>query len=268
MDKAVQEKAAGDAPRKRASARGGPPAIERFLLIIGAMKSGTTTLFEYLAQHPEIARSARKEPKIFGKPGRKAREARYRRLWPDFDPARHRYAMEASTHYTKAPRYPRAPAVISRLPQETRLIYIVRDPVERIESQLAHNIAKGRIGHDVPWEHPALRKTIEVSRYAHQLARYAKALPGKEILILDFEELKRDPLAVTKRCVEFLGIDPNFAFTPIPPANTRKSANEGDRFRLSDELRARLRAELAPDARRFARRHGFDIAPWGMGKGA
>ena len=245
------------------------PAIERFLLIIGAMKSGTTTLFEYLAQHPEIARSARKEPNLFGKPAsRKAREARFRRLWPDFDPARRRYAMEASTHYTKAPRYARAPLIIARLPQETRLIYIVRDPVERIESHLAHNIAQGRIGHDFSWEDPMLRQVIDVSRYAHQLARYARALPGEEILVLDFDELKRDPLAVTKRCVDFLGIDPGFAFTPIPPANMRSSANQGDRFRLTEEQRARLRAELAPDARRFARRHGFDIAPWGLGRGA
>jgi hypothetical protein len=267
LGEAVREKAADDAPREGAPARGEAPAIERFLLIIGAMKSGTTTLFEYLAQHPEIARSLRKEPNLFGKPGttRKTREARYPRLWPGFDPARHRYAMEASTHYTKAPRHARAPLAISRLPQETRLVYIVRDPVERIESQLAHNIAQGRIGHDVSWDHPALRQAIDVSRYAHQLARYAKAMPDREILVLDFEELKRDPLAVTRRCVDFLGIDPGFAFSPIPPANVRRSANAGDRFSLSDELRARLRAELAPDARRFARRHGFDISAWGLG---
>ncbi len=280
MDEAVQEKAARDdalpkkASRKKASreeavTRGVAPVIERFLLIIGAMKSGTTTLFEYLAQHPEIARSARKEPNLFGKSGaRRKREARYPRLWPDFDPARHRYAMEASTHYTKAPRHARAPLAISRLPQEARLLYIVRDPVERVESQLAHNIAQERLGHEVPREHRRMREAINVSRYAHQLARYSEALPGKEILILDFDELKRDPLAVTRRCVEFLGIDPGFAFTPIPPANVRKPTDAGDRFSLSEELRARLRAELAPDARRFARRHGFDISAWGMGTGA
>lgn len=270
MEEAVQDDAIPAAPARaggvpRRDTRPVPP-IERLLLIIGAMKSGTTTLYQYLAQHPQVASNRRKEPNFFGAPGNlRRRRGAYLRQWPDFDPARHRYAMEASTHYTKAPQYPRVPRRIAGFGLETRLIYIVRDPVDRIESHIAHNIAQGRTGHDIAWGDPMLRRAIHVSCYARQLERYARAMPGKEILVLDFDELRRDPLAVTARCVAFLDLDPAFAFTPIAPANVRRTDNAGDRFRLSEEMRAQLRAELAPDAQRFARRHGFDISAWNLG---
>lgn len=246
--------------------RPAPPPIERLLLIIGAMKSGTTTLYQYLAQHPQVASNRRKEPNFFGAPGGLRRRRRfYLRQWPDFDPVRHLYAMEASTHYTKAPQYPRVPQRIRNFGLEARLIYIVRDPVDRIESHIAHNIAQGRVGHDIAWDDPMLRRAIHVSCYARQLARYARAMPDNPVLVLDFDELRRDPLAVTARCVDFLGLDPSFAFTPIAPANVRRPDNAGDSFRLSEEMRARLRTELAPDAQRFASRHGFDISAWNLG---
>ena len=71
------------------------------------------------------------------------------------------------------------------------------------------------------------------SRYVRQLDAFRADISDPKILILDFDELKSDPMATLGRCVDFLGIDP-FRFTPISPKNVRKSANRADEFRLSD----------------------------------
>lgn len=229
------------------------------------MKSGTTTLYKYLAQHPQIAGSRRKEPNFFGlasnwKKGRPA----YLRLWPGFDPATHRYALEGSTHYTKS-RTDRVARRMRRFGREFggefRYLYILRNPVDRIESQLAHNIAMGRIplGLAEPPEH-----AVQVSRYADQLDTLHKGLRDPKILILDFEELKRAPMTTLGRCVEFLGLDPDFAFTPIPPANTRKTENRADEFRLTPAQRDRLAEILRPDVEALRDRYGFDVGGWGL----
>ena len=225
------------------------------------MKSGTTTLYKYLTQHPQIAKSLRKEPNFFGTKSKwnKGRSS-YVKLWPKFDPAVHRYALEASTHYTKDKTI-RVARRMRRFDGEFRCIYILRHPIDRIESQLAHNIAKGRIPSDIP-EPP--EHAVQVSCYVRQLDAFCKGMSDPKILILDFEELKSDPMATLRRCVEFLEIDPQFVFTPIDPANTRKSKNGADTFRLSEAQRAALVERLRPDVEALRDRYGFDVSGWGI----
>jgi hypothetical protein len=225
------------------------------------MKSGTTTLYKYMIQHPQIAKSRRKEPNFFGLNSKwKKGRSSYLKLWPDFDPAVHRYALEASTHYTKS-KTARVARRMRRFGGEFRCIYILRNPVDRIESQLAHNIAKGRTPFDVaePPQH-----TVEVSRYVRQLDAFRKGFRHPKILILDFEELKRAPMAVLARCVEFLEIDPDFTFQTIAPANTRKNENRANEFRLTSEQRDRLSETLRPDILDLRDRYGFDVSSWGL----
>lgn len=235
------------------------PDINSFAIIIGSMKSGTTTLFSYLAQHPQIARSRRKEPNFFGLNSKwKRGRSSYLKLWPEFDPATHRFALEASTHYTKG-KTVRVARRMQRFGGDFRFIYILRNPVDRIESQIAHNIAKGRTQFDgaEPSEY-----LLGVSRYVCQLDAFREGFGDPKILILDFEELKRAPMAVLERCVAFLELDPEFVFAPIPPANTRKAANRADEFRLTSEQRDHLSETLRPDVLALRDRYGFDVSGW------
>lgn len=248
--------------KTRARRRPPTPPIGNFVLIIGAMKSGTTSLYDYLATHPEIAPCIRKEPSFFAADRRKKTPARYYRLWPGYDPARHRYAMEASVDYTKQPRYRYVTRWIRDFPARFKYIYIVRDPVDRIESQIAHNIAKGRITRET--YRTRLDSAISTSRYGHQLDAFREPLGNPEVLLLDFDELRRDPMALLARVVDFLGIDPTFAFEERAASNTRKAVNESESFRLSSEERAEFREMLAPDMARFGRDYGFDITRWGF----
>ena len=110
---------------------------DKFLLIIGSAKSGTSSLFRYLSEHPAVCPSVTKEPEYFSEHQMHPRPVRrYEDLWPDFDPAVHRYALEGSTGYTK---WPVENGVAERMRAygiRPRLVYLVRDPVERIESHV------------------------------------------------------------------------------------------------------------------------------------
>ena len=110
------------------------------LFIIGAMKSGTTTLHEYLDSHPQIAMSRIKEPGFFVEElTLRQGEDWYLSLFEQDD--RFRYRGESSTHYTKLPVFRGVAERLSRFNPEARLIYIMRNPIERLVSHYWHNIA-------------------------------------------------------------------------------------------------------------------------------
>lgn len=228
------------------------------------MKCGTTTLYSYLVQHPEIAANRQsKEPNFFS----------YRSAAPDLDdyfrqwlPAPHRrqIALEASGQYSKVPIFPDVASRLAEFDRKKYILYIVRDPVERIESHIAHRIAAGR------WPFPErvgiedLEPHIAVSSYHKQLSHYETAMPDVPLKVLDLRRLRDGPSEVLADVCRFLTIDDEFQFSEIGARNVRRSANDAKRFKLTPELRAALRERLAPDMHRFAERYDFDVSDWGF----
>lgn len=118
------------------------PPRDAHVIVIGAMKCGTTTLFAHLARHPEIAGSRVKEPEFFSEhQGHGVDVDRYEELW-DFDPATHRYCVEASTGYMKYPVEMSVPDRLLEAGIEPRFLYVVRDPIDRMESQFNHGLVR------------------------------------------------------------------------------------------------------------------------------
>lgn len=257
----------------RSAARPGAARIDAFGLILGGMKCGSTSLYDYLVTHPQVARCRVKEPNFFSVPKGRGPE-RYVGLWRDFDPARHRVALEASVSYAKLPRYGGTAAAIEAYRQHTgatfRMLYIMRNPIDRAESHIAHNISKGRCSHDD--YSSVMRLAIDTSRYAMQLARYRRIAGPDGLLLLNFDELRADPQALLQRSARFLGLD-DFTFEIRPPSNVRSAVNDSTSFRLPEVERAWLRAALAEDMGTLGRKYGFDVSGWGFraagpGKGA
>ena len=146
------------------------PAIERFAVVIGAMKSGTSTLFDYLGQHPELAQSRHKELNFFSSEDWRKGVEFYLKQWPRFDPAAHRYALEASPQYAKNPQAAlRARRFAAQSGAEFRYVFIVRNPVDRIELHLAHNIGRGSSPFEIGLDHKTVNYALRVSRYAEAL---------------------------------------------------------------------------------------------------
>jgi hypothetical protein len=177
---------------------------DAFLMIIGAMKCGTTSLYDYLVQHPQICPCLIKEPEFFTEGWNPLpKPERYEDLW-EFDPAQHRYVLEASMGYSKYPQQKNVPEKILAYGIQPKLIYIVRDPFDRVESQSNHEI---RHSPDYDEEYSlADYPYTEVSKYCFQLSRYSSIFPRTDLLVLDFDLLVSDPVACLKKVYTFLGL--------------------------------------------------------------
>ena len=178
------------------------------LVVIGAQKCGTSGLHYYLSFHPEISMSSPKELNFFIE----------ERAWPrgadwyrgHFD-ARARVRGESSPNYTAYPQHVGVPERMRSLIPEARLIYIVRDPLERIAAHWVHNYAKRREKGDLraTLTH---RNTSYVVRtqYHMQLQQFLRFYPREQLLVLEQGDLRRERAATLTRVFEFLGVDAGF----------------------------------------------------------
>ena len=186
------------------------------LFIIGAMKSGTSSLHAWLGAHPEVFMCEPKEPCYFvdradldwpyiEQLGLWRGEEFYLELFKDAGDAT--ILGESSTLYTKLPRIKHVPERIARFNSDARFIYVMRDPIERTISHYWHMVRHHG-------EHRSLEQTVreqpdycDVSHYAMQLRPYLDAFGEDRILALTFEELIRDTRGVMQRILEWLQVD-------------------------------------------------------------
>ena len=176
-------------------------------LVIGAMKCATSTLHEQLAHQPGFFMSTPKEPCFFSDPEQWAKGMDwYRSLFAGA--GANDLIGESSTHYTMLPTYPETvPRIRDILGDGVKLIYMMRDPIDRLVSHYIHDWSQGLID-DSPDAALARRtELIDYGRYAFQLRPYLKTFGPMRILPVFFEHLTADPSAELKRVCDFLGYD-------------------------------------------------------------
>jgi hypothetical protein len=179
-------------------------AVLPTFVVIGAMKTGTSSLASYLREHPQVFMTTPKEPGFFSMRWDNGVDW-YEAL---FDGAGDAVARgEASTNYTKAPTLPHVPERMAGVLPDVKLIYMVRNPITRIRSQYIHNAAnKGeRRPIDV-----AVRDNpdyIAFSRHAWQLELFLEHYPREAILVLSSERLRVEREATLKDVFQFIGVD-------------------------------------------------------------
>lgn len=189
-------------------------------LVIGAMKSATTSLCELLGDHPDVFICKPKEPEFFCK------DTVYKQGWKWyeslFSPALNKIAIgEGTASYTKRLIFPQTAMRIAHDIPDTKLIYIVRHPLERIESHWTHSILAG--SNATMRFCDALRQFpnyIDTSLYFHQINAYREYFSDDHILVLFFEDFKANPDKILERCFRFLGVDPTFH-----PSNPERPRN-------------------------------------------
>lgn len=261
-------------------------------IVIGAMKGGTTNLHFHLATHPEICVSRPKETNYFL--GREEYERGldwYTSLFEEGTKA----IGETSPNYTKRQYWGETAARIAEKLPEVKLIYVVRDPIQRVVSHYVHRYADGLEAKPISQAILADPGYIDTSRYAYQLEAYLEHFPRDQILILDSTRLRNAAVETLQRVYTFIGVDPNhvpdnlgvnfhdsaeklrksFVDRRIPSYKLRRLAQRilpaqftqpqpFARPVLSDVDRRQLVDRLAPDAERFRKLTGETFSNWSV----
>jgi hypothetical protein len=188
------------------------------LFIVGAARAGTTSLWRYLGEHPEIFMTYFKEPNFFSghRPARGPvvhDEAAYLRLFAN---ARTPLRGEASPSYLWSEH---APARIKRVSPDAQIVITLRDPIERAQSSYWHRVRLGlerrsfsaAIAEEFERGFPAERPSYGWhTTCAHDVGRYLD-LFGANVRVVVLEELIHDPARELAGLFAFLGVDPTVA---------------------------------------------------------
>lgn len=207
------------------------------LFLIGASKCATSSLHTYLAQHSEIFMSYLKEPGYFIKPGDMQLRMRpfvkpggvqfqeYRNDLESYlglfaEGAEAKFRGESSSGYTHLPSREGVAERIHEFNPHARLIYLMRDPIERTISHYWWHVqheSETRDMYAAIVEDPHYR---DVSNYAMQLEPYFDLYDRNQTLCLTMEELMAQPEQVLRTIFTWLDVDASFV-----PANVKQREN-------------------------------------------
>lgn len=178
-------------------------------VVIGAMKAGTVSLRHYLDEHPDVFIG---DGGMFGEPNFFVAEDNWPRGrgWYEslFDRAGRAAAIgECSPCYTWAHVYRGVPERMAQVVPEARLVYVVRDPIARMQSMYMHQVSAGRE-----------RRRAEVallddrylgpSLYGFQLAAFLDHFDRRQMLVIASEVLRDRPHEALSAVLDHLAVDP------------------------------------------------------------
>ena len=174
-------------------------------LIVGAMKCGTTTLQAQLAAQPGVFMTTPKEPNFFSDDAVFARGLGwYRGLFAAAAPGD--LKGEASTHYTKRPTHPRTLERMHPHLPAVRIVYMIRNPVQRAISHYIHEWSEGRMGADPAAEFTRHPEMVDYGRYGWQIAPWIAAYGAEAVLLTSLEQLTAAPQQELARIARHVGL--------------------------------------------------------------
>ena len=180
------------------------------LIVIGAQKSGTTSLHYYLNLHPQISMSREKELEFFMEDRNWHKGVEW---YKSHFTTEAKVYGESSPNYTAYPAWDGVPERMYSVIPDTKLIYILRDPIDRMLSQYVQYVAVGlenrpvEIAFRVLNYHNAYARR---SRYFMQLQQYLKYFSSSSILIITAEDLLNERRKTLENVFAFLDVDETF----------------------------------------------------------
>ena len=239
------------------------PAGKRVdFLIVGAQKAGTTALFDHLAEIPALELPAVKEAHFFDD------EERVDWAAPDYAPYHALFADRKRLWGEATPIYVYWPNALGRIRAYNpaiRLIFLVRDPVERAWSHWKMEYARGKETEPFGWcirdgrarmaeatPYPGFHRVysyVERGYYGRQLARLLDLFPREQLLVLHSDELRQDPTDAIGRICDFLRVA--CPARPVRPRISRPAAEIDYPATLTQEDVIFLQRHYADEMTRF-----------------
>lgn len=213
------------------------------------MKCATTSLHYYLDAHPDIYMSSVKELNFFSTEWHRG-HAWYAQQFS----GRHACNGESSPGYSADPLFPGVPLRMHAVVPSAKLVYLVRDPIDRMVSHFVHDTVRGKEHRDLETALLASEPNDYLirSRYGYQLSRYTPYYPTDRILIVETEKLATQQRAELRRLFTFFGVDPDVS-----------------RLRFRFHYHAGRRRRLTPRGIRLASSPAADLVrampPWARG---
>ena len=183
----------------------GEPRLPDFI-VIGAGKSGTTTLHQWLNEQPEVFPTPLKEPRFFSRDWDKGL-AWYTGLFAGAGAGQ--LLGEASTNYTDVEYCEIAADRMAATVPRARLIYLLRHPVDRLRSQYRHNWRRAVERQPLP--EAVLRPGnpyVGRSLYASRLQPYIDRFGREQICVVRFEDLVGPDRPAWSAVLSHLGLGP------------------------------------------------------------
>jgi hypothetical protein len=193
------------------------------LFILGSHRCGTTAMFEFLGEHPQIHPADLKEPHYFT-PWRNARTLdEYLALFAGA--TSETWLLEATPEYLHVPDAPRR---IRELSPEARGIVMVRDPVDQLRSLYDHRalylpdpVGLAEAGRDAQTDELFWRRV----HAGEGLERLLSVFPRSDVHVVVFDDFREDNAREYRRVLEFLEVDPSFTprFRTVWPTSVPRS---------------------------------------------
>lgn len=240
-----------------------PRLILPDFVIIGAMKCGTTGLFHHLRKHRGIVGSKNKETNFFTR--------HYDKGLPfytqKFEGTDKQFFFEASPNYTKRHLYPHTAQRMHATLPNAKLIYLMRDPIDRAMSHYRHNFAAGR--EKRPYSKAFNRPNyVKTSQYHYQLEAYLQFYPRDQILLVSAEQLWNNPGDVLPGILKFVGIRPSSSSRRsaqlLPMHSSKNKKVQPAKTQLNSRQYRVLRKALEPDVAKLREFSGMPFAEWSL----
>lgn len=234
-------------------------------LVIGAMKSGTSSICSDLNRHPDVFFPRTKEPNCLVRILRGDNLSLSDYSWY-YKGQEEKILGDGSTGNSKFPyRSSTAELAAKLLPTSTKILYVIKDPIDRIERHIAHNLAAGELSSakNAIFSDP---QYVCLSAYQMQLSFWYNSFPSRSILTIDFSNYLNDRNSTIKRICSHLGIQSD-PLLDLPPIFANSSSERrvprsrflNDFFSLSSARR--LRERLPFGLRRIASKALMKNAP-------
>jgi hypothetical protein len=217
-------------------------------LIIGAAKSGTTTLHQYLSRHPQVYMSVPKEPEFFAKDENYAKGIEwYASIFSKAEPDQ--VCGESSNIYTISPQFPNSAERIAKTLPHVKMIYIMRHPVNRAYSHYLQKIENAQCKRNLleggeSFEERIKRDSLilDCSDYMMQIEQYLKFFPRESFLFILMNDLIKQTEETLCNVFKFIGVDQIIYPFPEKEIVANRALEHSSGWFIRERITAHLKA--------------------------